>query len=60
MIDAVFHSGRDRLTVAGFEMLENFRRRYPDLGFALVVLLMAAIGGFGLAALRYAIEIATR
>jgi hypothetical protein len=41
-------------------MLENFRRRYPDLGFALVVLLMAAIGGFGLAALRYAIEIATR
>jgi hypothetical protein len=41
-------------------MFGNFGRRHPDLEFALVVLFLAAIGGFGLAVLRYAIEIATR
>jgi hypothetical protein len=41
-------------------MLRNFGQRHPHLEFALVVLFMAVVGGFGLAALRYAIEIATK
>jgi hypothetical protein len=41
-------------------MFGNFGRRHPDLEFWLVVLFMAVVGGFGLAALRYAIEITTK
>jgi hypothetical protein len=41
-------------------MFGNFGRRHPDLEFALVVLFMAVMGGFGLAAVRYAIEIITK
>jgi hypothetical protein len=41
-------------------MFGNFGRRQPDLEFALSVIFMADVGGFGLAALRYAIEIATK
>jgi hypothetical protein len=41
-------------------MFGNFGRRHPNLEFALVVLFMAGIGGLGLAALRYAIEITTK
>jgi hypothetical protein len=41
-------------------MFENFGRRHPNLKFALVVLFGAVVGGFGLGAFRYAIEIATK
>ena len=41
-------------------MFGNFGRRHPNLEFALSVIFMAVIGGFGLGALRYAIEITTK
>jgi hypothetical protein len=41
-------------------MFGNFGQRHPHLEFALVVLFMAIVGGFGLGALRYAIEMATK
>ena len=41
-------------------MFGSFGRRHPNLEFALLVLFIAVVGGFGLAAFRYAIEIATK
>jgi predicted tellurium resistance membrane protein TerC len=41
-------------------MFGNFKQRHPRLEFALIVLVMAVGGGFGLAVLRHAIEIATK
>ena len=41
-------------------MFENLGRRHPNLEFALSVIFMAVVGGFGLAAFRYVIEITTK
>ena len=54
--------GASPFEVAWFNlrMFGNFGRRHPNLEFALVVLFGAVVGGFGLGALRYAIEITTK
>ena len=41
-------------------MLGNFGHRHPNLEFALLVFSMVVVGGFGLAALRYVIEVTTK
>jgi hypothetical protein len=48
------------LVIGRYGMFENFGRRHPNLEFALIVLCGAVVGGFGLGALRYAVEVATR
>jgi len=41
-------------------MIGHLGRRHPDLELTLLVFSMAIVGGFGLAALRYAIEVTTK